>query len=105
MRLIDADALSAEVDKSKYHNPHSQGLVSVNHRNEHDHFIKMINDAPTVDAVEVVRCKDCIFAERNEEYRLCYTCEKPLYYPQTGERPHKKIMQDCDFCSHGKRRK
>lgn len=64
MRLIDADALSVEVDKSKHHNPHSQGLLSVNHTNEHDHFIKMIYDAPTVDAVEVVRCKDCLFAEK-----------------------------------------
>ena len=55
MRLIDADALSVEVNKSKHDNPHPQGLIRVNHRNEHDHFLRMIYDAPTVDAVEVVR--------------------------------------------------
>ena len=54
MRLIDADALSGEVDKSKYNNPHSQGPVRMNHRNEHDHFLRMIYKASTVDAVEVV---------------------------------------------------
>lgn len=34
-------------------------MIRVNHRNEHDHFLRMILDAPTVDAVEVVRCKEC----------------------------------------------
>ena len=54
MRPIDANALSDEVDKSKHNNPHDPGIVRVNHRNEHDHFLRMIYDAPTVDAVEVV---------------------------------------------------
>lgn len=53
-RLIDADVLLAEVEKSKLHNPHPQGMVRVNHRNEHDHFERMILDAPTVDAAPVV---------------------------------------------------
>lgn len=50
-RLIDANALSEEVDKSKHNNPHPPGMVRVNHRNEHEHFLRMIYDAPTVDAV------------------------------------------------------
>lgn len=50
-RLIDANALADKVDESKYDNPHPQGVVRVNHRNEHDHFLRMIYDAPTVDAV------------------------------------------------------
>ena len=53
-RLIDANTLSDKVDESKRNNPHPQGMIRVNHRNEHDHFLKMIHDAPTVDAVEVV---------------------------------------------------
>lgn len=106
MRLIDADALSVEVDKSKYHNPHSQGLVSVNHRNEHDHFIKMIYDAPTVDAVEVVRCKDCEYKDELEGHLVCGDSmragmgadafEIPTYYVD-------KIAPD-DFCSRGRRK-
>ena len=51
-RLIDANELAMRVDESKHYNPHPQGLIRVNHRNEHDHFLRMILDAPTVDAVE-----------------------------------------------------
>lgn len=106
MRLIDADALSGEVEKSKHHNPHSQGLVSVNHRNEHDHFWRMINDAPTVDAVEVVRCKDCEYKRELEGHLVCGDSmrtgmgvdvfEIPTYY-------FGKIAPD-DFCSRGRRK-
>ena len=54
-RLIDADALWGEVEKSQRNNPHVDGRVKINHRQEHDHFLKMIFDAPTVDAVEASR--------------------------------------------------
>ena len=53
-RLIDANALWDEVDKSKHDNPHTIARVKLNHRQEHDHFLNMIFNAPTVDAVEVV---------------------------------------------------
>ena len=56
MRLIDADALLAEYDRQ--------------HEGEPGKARKLIEDAPTVDAVEVVRCKDCrhISVERG----LCF---------------------------------
>ena len=41
MRLIDADALMDKVN------------------NTFAPFVTLLSDAPTVDAVEVVRCKDC----------------------------------------------
>ena len=53
-RLIDANALSNAVAESQYYNPHPPGRVHINHINEHNHFLRMILDAPTVDAVEVV---------------------------------------------------
>lgn len=93
MRLIDADTLSVEVDKSKHDNPHSQGLVSVNHRNEHEHFLKMIYDAPAVDAVEVVRCKDCVHWCANY-------CARDI-----KGRTNMFYMNADDFCSYGERRK
>ena len=71
-RLIDANALSDKVDESKHDNPHPQGMIRVNHRNEHDHFLRMIMDAPTVDAVEVVRCRDCEYFSRDEEYNRAW---------------------------------
>ncbi len=53
-RLIDANALSNAVAESQHYNPHPPGRVHINHINEHNHFLRMILDAPTVDAVEVV---------------------------------------------------
>ena len=64
VRLIDANALSDAVAESKHNNPHPQGMIRVNHRNEHDHFLRMILYAPTVDAVEVV----------HGEWGEIYTC-------------------------------
>ena len=45
-RLIDANALITEYDRV--------------HVGEPGKARKLIADAPTVDAVEVVRCKDCV---------------------------------------------
>lgn len=93
--LIDANALADKVNESRYNNPHPQGMVRVNHRNEHDHFLRMILDAPTVDAVEVVRCKDC--KHRSSDYDILgdYLCEK---------RGCRFFCKDNDFCSYGERR-
>lgn len=91
MRLIDADALSAEVDKSKHHNPHAQGLVQINHRNEHDHFLRMIDNAPAVDAVNVVWCEECAhFDGLQEESGVCW---------KTG-----LIKRQSGYCDEGERR-
>ena len=57
MRLIDADALhKALFAKQKwvvrYGDKHNAGYTS-----DQVHFA--IDDAPTIDAIEVVRCRDC----------------------------------------------
>ncbi len=54
-RLIDADALYDKAEE-KYKN--SSGLYRPIYRG----FVDDIANAPTVDAVEVVRCKDCSYA-------------------------------------------
>ena len=59
----------------------------------------------TLDAVEVVRCKDCIYSYRENDYRFGYTCVKPLFHPNLGEITERKLMQDIDFCSYGVRRR
>ena len=53
-RLIDANALLDEVDVSLHNNPHTDAMVRATHKHEHNHFMVMIMQAPTVDAVEVV---------------------------------------------------
>ena len=64
---------------------------------KHGNIVKFISDvrfavinAPTVDAVEVVRCKDC----KSLEITGCYgECRKLV-----------RIVKPWDFCSYGERR-
>lgn len=74
MRLIDADALSEKLCGTTIFI--KDGEV----------FQRMINDAPTIDAVEVVRCKDCRFRNQNT-----LTCSR-------------YGLNDNDYCSWGERK-
>ena len=51
---------------------------------------KLMEDAPTVDAVPVVRCKDC-------KHLMFSDC-----YGECGQ-GHMGIVKPWDFCSYGKR--
>lgn len=77
MRLIDADAFLERMSRT-------------------DRFFSVvfdINDAPTVDAVPVVRCRDCEYAKNakvnKKGFRIC---------PAS----HMEIVDD-DYCSYGER--
>ena len=81
MRLIDADSLMDEANSDG-----AYGYVDA----------KQISEAPTVDAVPVVRCKDCVNGtvfvnKQGAEYVDCvlddYSVRKPT-----------------DYCSYGKRK-
>lgn len=61
MRLIDADALKAEIAKRT---PHFVQRI------EFTPCFKAIRDAKTVDAVKVVRCRDCMWSGKKKEDRL-----------------------------------
>lgn len=55
--------------------------------------LNAVKDAPTVDAVEVVRCKDCKYSTpdiMSEDYIACW--ERNTVMPNDG------------FCSYGKRK-
>ena len=56
---------------------------------------EMIDDVPTVDAVEVVRCKDCKY--KSEKIHACTNVKF------RGERIHIWVEPD-DFCSYGERK-
>lgn len=58
-----------------------------------DEITQEIFDAPSVDAVEVVRCKDCLFNDIDEDGWYLCKCFGGLYQPD-----------EDDFCSYGKRR-
>lgn len=89
MRLIDADRLDYTVPED----PHylTSILVQV--------LKKAIDKCPTVDAVPVVRCKECKwFADNNDgEWYGCQMFETVLNNPEDAPKPD-------DFCSYGERK-
>ena len=80
MRLIDADALMDEANSDG-----AYGYVDV----------KQISEAPTVDAVPVVRCGDC-------KHRGTDDC----IFHVKGEPADEELLLklDNDFCSYGERK-
>ncbi len=84
-RLIDAD----ELLKHKYHD---------SNRYENAVTCYYICNAPTIDAVEVVRCKDCMFSkvyQNDSSGVMGRFCEA---FTQV------RMVSDDDFCSYGERK-
>ena len=88
-RLIDADAAKLTANDYVMFRCQLGGLVDV---------VEFLNDMPTVDAVPVVRCKDCKHYKPQKksahwEHRANY-CNRVVTIK----------MQPDDFCSYGKRK-
>lgn len=67
-------------------------------------IINLIEDATPVDAVDVVRCKDCIFYKVGDmalEKRYCYWARE--LYKGVYDIPM-LAMDSNDYCSHGARK-
>lgn len=79
-RYIDADALKADLTQAKLA---AGTLMSC----EVQKMMSFIDEQPTADVVEVVRCKECVFFEN----------ENPCGIVDWWNNPD-------DFCSKGKRR-
>ena len=60
--------------------------------------IQKLNEEPTADVVEVVRCKDCIYKHTAESIPLtyCKALSSGIIRPV--------LIEDNDFCSYGKRK-
>lgn len=67
MRLIDADALMQTY--AKYVAP-SNNSDFENEPTWND-AVSLLESAPTVDAVEVVRCKDCTYCNNGTKRKRC----------------------------------
>ena len=78
-RLIDANALIKEANVEG-----AYGYVDA----------KQIADAPTVDAVEVVRCEGCIKRYDTDECPMCFAFYGKYY----------EFTEDDGFCHRGDRR-
>ena len=59
-----------------------------------DEFVVFLKKQPTIDAVEVVRCKDCIRRYDTDECPMCFLIEGE-YYEYTNEN---------GFCDRGERK-
>lgn len=80
MRLIDADALHDSIDKETYRHTYIEQIHSI------------IDNAPTIDAVPVVHCKDCEYWTKQSD-SLQGRCALSDSYP-TG----------AWYCANGERR-
>lgn len=89
MRLIDANALIYDIQHNYWDYASVDGITATTVLKQ---TITDIRNQPTVDAVEVVRCKDCKWYNRNEDIM-----------PQSGSCEfHEMVKMDWDFCSRAK---
>ena len=98
MRLIDADALE----------PHEQLEPMGNGQYEYVEVVYKddIDDAPTIDAVPVVRCKDCKHRHEDEcpmQFEEQFDIDEGDGYYDTEYIIH-DYTQDDGFCSWGERK-
>ncbi len=91
MRLIDVDALG-EMLEARMQKCAEAGKLDV--ARDYNFVLSVIDSAPTVDAVEVVRCKDC--AKRN-------TAKCSMRYGGSFK-VQIRWEADNDFCSWGERK-
>ena len=97
-RLIDADALLNEFLKRYTERERNRNLVFAACEIKQD-FADMISDFPTVDAVEVVRCRECKHlnvVNRKELYAHCPKTNTVFLPFELDTRKH--------FCSLGERK-
>ena len=89
MRLIDSDELWERLNYEPWEHNADRDEIA----------LPIVNAAPTVDAVPVVRCKDCKwFADNNGgEWYGCKMFHVVRITPEDAPKPD-------DFCSHGERR-
>lgn len=84
-RLIDADALAEQYTEMV------ERLLLIRANIVPSHVTTLIINAPTIDAVEVVRCKDCIHYESDGgAMMVCNVTDM--------------VCDNDDFCSYGEKR-
>ena len=93
-RLIDADKFRSFLDR-QYHNCHGySGYKKELYREALRAVKSYVHSEGQIDAVPVVRCKDCKRWERHTEVNRDYG----------GGRRYSSTMRYDDFCSYGERK-
>ena len=114
LRLIDANAVElkirqiiAEVQEMRYRKSNNKCAVNYideiykldNWLGSYAEILDLVENATTVDAVEVVRCKDCKHYDNSEGICWCHLNSK--FYP--GGSDWHSFPED-GFCSYGERK-
>lgn len=99
MRLIDADALRAEACRIGGHIYSDWETAGV---------LRLIDAAPTIDAVQVVRCRDCQQRRRTMKRQTCalsgasvadgHFCGYGKRARMDADAPETKESRDCSTC-------
>lgn len=100
MRLIDADQMALD-ESEAYMSAQTQisdDLTWLVNFGAHNKLQRMIADTPTVDAVPVVRCKDCKYCDIS----LVLPTGREMYTCMEGSHDHQMLLNPNDFCSRGK---
>lgn len=87
MRLIDADAKGLLMELFTYSRYTGIDEAPI------ETAIDVIHQAPTIDAIKVVRCKDCLITKERDEYTGKIWCCR-----------HREYMDDMYYCADGKHR-
>ena len=108
-RLIDANALKKALMKPFNWNNSPE---EIQEQNDFRYFKVMIDAAPTIDAVPVVRCKDCTYSrslnekERHIFVNECMACTNPhgcgVKYPEYDI--DDRIVTAHEYCFYGAKR-
>ena len=93
---INREELLKDIDDSVRFS--TRNGVSAEMRGAHK-IVDRIVSAPTVDVVEVVRCRDCKFAFPYNDYYYCENEDSPFTNSDWAVCPN-----GDDFCSYGERR-
>ena len=88
-RLIDVNEAYEIARTSGLHDDFARCMADLTSLKE------LLEDCTTVDAVEVVRCRDCKWVENGKDYEAyCNHWKSGLY----------ANVKDDDFCSYGERK-
>ena len=90
-RYIDADEVKLNVQRNLMPNVDYDGTVTV--ENAERYFLNLLDNTPTADVVEVVRCKEC---KHSSFIKSCskYECKKGCG----------SLKYSNDYCSYGERK-
>ena len=90
MRLIDVDATVERLNKHTL----ADGLFGAGITLATDRAIAVVHSAPTIDAVPIVRCRECKHFQADE-----------IAVQSTGTCWHCEMVKNFDdFCSYGERK-